>query len=150
MCITLSIRRANLCELQFRSRASPISEDNRGNDSIVIRKSIFESREIPWGSRWTAAALSRRHEKRTLQYDPVFAASAETSNSRRAARRLRSEDELVLLIYLTKRFRFFVNTANIGGFWCTRGERGERKEADSYVVLLDVDIAQDVIHDAAS
>ncbi|KYM80196.1 hypothetical protein ALC53_09290 [Atta colombica] len=66
---------------------------------------------------------SRRHEKRTLQYDLVFAASAETSNSRRAARQLHSEDELVLLICLTKRFRFFVNTANIGGFWYTGRER---------------------------
>ncbi|KYN17730.1 hypothetical protein ALC57_10099 [Trachymyrmex cornetzi] len=71
---------------------------------------------------------SRRHEKRTLQYDLVFAASAETSNSRRAARQLRSEDELVLLICLTKRFRFFVNTANIGGFWYTRRERLWKKE----------------------
>jgi len=58
-----------------------------------------------------------------LQYDLVFAASAETSNSRRAARQLHSEDELVLLICLTKRFRFFVNTANIGGFWYTGRER---------------------------
>jgi len=62
-----------------------------------------------------------------LQYDPVFAASAETSNSRRAARRLRSEDELVLLICLTKRFRFFVNTANIGGFWYTRKRKTEEE-----------------------
>lgn len=73
---------------------------------------------------------SRRHEKRTLQYDLVFAASAETSNSRRAGRRLRSEDELVLLIYLTKRFRFFVNTANIGGFWYTRRETEKKRDRE--------------------
>lgn len=74
-------------------------------------------------------------EKRTLQYDPVFAASAETSNSRRATRRLRSEDKLVLLICLTKRFRFFVNTANIGGFWYTWIERLRKKE-NSYVDIV--------------
>ncbi|TGZ51130.1 Uncharacterized protein DBV15_09639 [Temnothorax longispinosus] len=99
-------------------------------DSIVIRKSILASRGILWGTR-----CSRHHEKRTLQYDPVFAASAETANSRRAAHRLRSEDELVLLICLTKRFRFFVNTANIGGFWYTRRERLRKKE-NSYVMVL--------------
>ncbi|KYN02320.1 hypothetical protein ALC62_06869 [Cyphomyrmex costatus] len=98
---------------------------------VTIQSSSENQYSSPAEYHEVPTRCSRRPEKRTLQYDLVFTASAETSNSRRAARQLRSEDELVLLICLTKRFRFFVNTANIGGFWYTRRERLWKKENSS-------------------
>lgn len=86
---------------------------------------------------------SRRHEKHTLQYDPVFAASAETSNSRRAAPSASLRGWAGFINLPHKEVSLFRKYCQ---YWLllvhTKRKRRRRKE-DSYVILLDVDITKD-------
>lgn len=118
-----------------------IERQSRGrNDSIVIRKSIAAKYH---GGFRSAPMLSNVMKKTHLAIRSGFCRiSGNVEFTAGGARRLRSEDELVLLICLTKRFRFFVNTANIGGFWYTRRQRKEGEDSVRWV-LLGVDITQE-------